>query len=133
VDVSAYCRCEGNLYSRGVDWDIWVSDPERAWCRSCGCDLRPEVARREYAVALSEYDRVARKFPDLHAAARVLPSNGWVPRWEDCPVCGERFMSARPGWTCCLACAIAGDPEVEAAFIAKAKEMFPGSVESGPG
>jgi hypothetical protein len=41
-----------------------VSDPERAWCRSCGLDLRPEVAKREYALAMSEVERVEAKFPE---------------------------------------------------------------------
>lgn len=62
-----YCRCPDDPYSRGVDWDIWVSDRDRAWCRSCGRDLNPDDAAREYAIANAELDRLRAKFPELAA------------------------------------------------------------------
>ncbi len=47
--MARYCRCDRDPYST-VDWDIEVSDPERAFCRSCELDLRPEIARRWWAI-----------------------------------------------------------------------------------
>ena len=42
-----------------------MSDHDRAWCRSCGLDLRPEEAKREYPIANSELERVQAKFPEM--------------------------------------------------------------------
>jgi hypothetical protein len=64
VSAFRYCRCADNPYSF-VDWDVWVSDPDRAWCRSCGLDLRPEEAKREYAIGTSELERLQAKFPEM--------------------------------------------------------------------
>ena len=48
--MGRYCRCEHDPYS-SVDWDIEVEDPDRAFCKSCELDLRPETARRWWAIA----------------------------------------------------------------------------------
>jgi hypothetical protein len=35
----SYCRCTFKPRTTGRDWDIWVSDPNRAFCRACGKDV----------------------------------------------------------------------------------------------
>lgn len=62
-----YCRCETDPYSGPINWDVWASS-DRAFCHSCNLDLRPEVARREYAKACAELERVRVKFPEESAA-----------------------------------------------------------------
>jgi hypothetical protein len=63
----SYCRCEQDApYVRGwAGWDVWVADPARAWCRNCGLDVHPTDAKREYAKANAELERVEGMYPEL--------------------------------------------------------------------
>jgi hypothetical protein len=60
------------------------------------------------------------------------------PWWKErqrltahCPRCAKRYIRARPEWTTCLECEV--NPKwtlvTAAEFYAKAKRVFPGSVE----
>jgi hypothetical protein len=62
----------------------------------------------------------------------------YEPRWKEelrltahCPRCARRYVQGRPEWRTCLQCEV--NPQwtlvTAAEFYAKAKEMFPGSVE----
>ena len=51
-----YCRCRDRR-----NWDVWVSDRTRAFCRTCGKDLHPNAARRAFAIARAERDRIEEK------------------------------------------------------------------------
>jgi hypothetical protein len=44
---------------------VWVTDPARAWCRTCGLDLTPEDVGRTYAVGMAELERIRDKFPAM--------------------------------------------------------------------
>jgi hypothetical protein len=61
----------------------------------------------------------------------VLMAEPWWRLIAYCPRCAKRYVRGRPEWTTCLGCEV--NPKwtlvVTAEFFAKAKKVFPGSVE----
>jgi hypothetical protein len=62
-DGSGWCRCDKHKPYTTPDWGAWVTDRDRAFCRSCGRDLRPADVKKLYAQACAAERRSDRRFP----------------------------------------------------------------------